>query len=43
VLGAGALVVIGVLFWRRSRQFSATREAQMPVDPPRDAHPVDAP
>ena len=28
VLGAGALGVIGVLFWRRSRQFSATREAQ---------------
>jgi cytochrome c-type biogenesis protein CcmH/NrfF len=28
VLGAGALGVIGVLFWRRSRQFSATRAAQ---------------
>ena len=28
MLGAGALGVIGVLFWRRSRQFSATREAQ---------------
>jgi cytochrome c-type biogenesis protein CcmH/NrfF len=27
VLGAGALGVIGVLFWRRSRQFSATRDA----------------
>ncbi len=34
VLGAGALGVIGVLFWRRSRQFSATREAQTPVDAP---------
>jgi len=31
VLGAGALGVIGVLFWRRSRQFSATREAQTTV------------
>jgi cytochrome c-type biogenesis protein CcmH/NrfF len=28
VLGAGALGVIGVLFWRRSRQFSAARAAQ---------------
>jgi cytochrome c-type biogenesis protein CcmH len=28
VLGVGALSVIGVLFWRRSRQFSAAREAQ---------------
>jgi cytochrome c-type biogenesis protein CcmH/NrfF len=28
VLGAGALGVIGVLFWRRSHQFSATRAAQ---------------
>ena len=27
VLGAGALGVIGVLFWRRSRQFSATRRS----------------
>jgi len=27
-LGVGALGVIGVLFWRRSRQFSAAREAQ---------------
>ena len=34
VLGAGALGVIGVLFWRRSRQFSATRDAQTPVDAP---------
>ena len=34
VLGAGALGVIGVLFWRRSRQFSATREAQTPVGAP---------
>jgi cytochrome c-type biogenesis protein CcmH/NrfF len=32
VLGAGALGVIGVLFWRRSRQFSATREAQITAD-----------
>jgi len=31
VLGAGALGIIGVLFWRRSRQFSATREAQTTV------------
>jgi cytochrome c-type biogenesis protein CcmH/NrfF len=30
VLGAGALGVIGVLFWRRSRQFSAIRNAQIP-------------
>jgi cytochrome c-type biogenesis protein CcmH len=29
VLGAGAIGVIGVLFWRRSRQFNATRVAQM--------------
>jgi cytochrome c-type biogenesis protein CcmH/NrfF len=28
MLGAGALGVIGVLFWRRSRQFSAARAAQ---------------
>jgi cytochrome c-type biogenesis protein CcmH/NrfF len=28
VLGAGAIGVIGVLFWRRSRQFTATRVAQ---------------
>jgi formate-dependent nitrite reductase complex subunit NrfG len=34
VLGAGALGVIGVLFWRRSRQFSATRDAQITVDAP---------
>jgi cytochrome c-type biogenesis protein CcmH/NrfF len=34
VLGAGALGVIGVLFWRRSRQFSATRDAQTSVDAP---------
>jgi len=32
VLGAGALGVIGVLFWRRSRQFSATRAAQTTAD-----------
>jgi len=32
VLGAGALGVIGTLFWRRSRQFSATREAQVTAD-----------
>jgi cytochrome c-type biogenesis protein CcmH/NrfF len=34
VLGAGALGVIGVLFWRRSRQFAATKEAQTTVDAP---------
>jgi cytochrome c-type biogenesis protein CcmH/NrfF len=34
VLGAGALGAIGVLFWRRSRQFSATRDAQTPVEAP---------
>jgi cytochrome c-type biogenesis protein CcmH len=32
VLGVGALGVIGVLFWRRSRQFAATREAQTTAD-----------
>jgi cytochrome c-type biogenesis protein CcmH len=32
VLGVGALGIIGVLFWRRSRQFSATREAQATAD-----------
>jgi cytochrome c-type biogenesis protein CcmH/NrfF len=32
VLGVGALGVIGVLFWRRSRQFSALREAQTTAD-----------
>jgi cytochrome c-type biogenesis protein CcmH/NrfF len=34
VLGAGALGVIGVLFWRRSRQFSATRDAQITAEAP---------
>jgi cytochrome c-type biogenesis protein CcmH/NrfF len=34
VLGSGAVVVIGVLFWRRSRQFAADREAQISVDAP---------
>jgi cytochrome c-type biogenesis protein CcmH/NrfF len=34
VLGAGALGIIGVLFWRRSRQFSATRDAQITADAP---------
>jgi cytochrome c-type biogenesis protein CcmH/NrfF len=34
VLGAGALGIIGVLFWRRSRQFSAIRDAQTPGDAP---------
>lgn len=34
VLGAGALGLIGVLFWRRSRQFSATRDAQITGDAP---------
>jgi cytochrome c-type biogenesis protein CcmH/NrfF len=32
VLGALALGTIGVLFWRRSRQFAATRDAQIPAD-----------
>jgi cytochrome c-type biogenesis protein CcmH/NrfF len=32
VLGVAALGVIGVLFWRRSRQFTATREAQTTAD-----------
>ena len=32
VLGAGALGVIGVLFWRRSRQFSETRAAQTTLE-----------
>jgi cytochrome c-type biogenesis protein CcmH/NrfF len=32
VLGAGALVVIGTLFWRRTRQFAAVREAQTSVE-----------
>jgi cytochrome c-type biogenesis protein CcmH len=34
VLGAGALGVIAVLFWRRSRQFAAVRAAQVPADSP---------
>ena len=34
VLGVAALAVIGVLFWRRSRQFSATREAQITANSP---------
>ena len=32
VLGTGAIGVIGVLFWRRSRQFTATRVAQTTAD-----------
>jgi formate-dependent nitrite reductase complex subunit NrfG len=40
VLGAGALGIIGVLFWRRSRQFSAIRDAQSPGEAPIE---VDAP
>jgi len=28
VLAAGALLVVGALFWRRSRQFAATSAAQ---------------
>ena len=31
VLAAGALIVIGTLFWRRSRLFSATSAAQVKV------------
>jgi cytochrome c-type biogenesis protein CcmH/NrfF len=34
VLGAVALGVIGTLFWRRSRLFSATRQSQATVDAP---------
>jgi cytochrome c-type biogenesis protein CcmH/NrfF len=34
VLGAAAVGVIGVLFWRRSRQFAATRTAQTIVGAP---------
>ena len=34
VLGAGAVGVIGLLFWRRSRQFAATRSAQTTVNAP---------
>jgi cytochrome c-type biogenesis protein CcmH len=34
LLGAGALVVVGTLFWRRSRQFAATRMTQMTADTP---------
>ena len=29
VLGAGAVVAVGVLFWRRSRQFDALREHEV--------------
>jgi cytochrome c-type biogenesis protein CcmH/NrfF len=32
VLAAGALGTVGTLFWRRSRQFTATRAAQMTAD-----------
>ncbi len=32
VLGVGALGVIGTLFWRRSRQFTAIREERTTVD-----------
>jgi cytochrome c-type biogenesis protein CcmH len=28
-VGVGAVACIGILFWRRSRQFAATRQAQM--------------
>jgi cytochrome c-type biogenesis protein CcmH len=28
-LGVGAVACIGILFWRRSHQFAATRQAQM--------------
>jgi cytochrome c-type biogenesis protein CcmH/NrfF len=34
VLGSGALLVIGILFWRRSRQFAVERQAQISVDAP---------
>jgi cytochrome c-type biogenesis protein CcmH/NrfF len=34
LLAAGALGAIGVLFWRRSRQFAAVREAQTTVGAP---------
>jgi hypothetical protein len=32
VLAAGALVVVGALFWRRSRLFAATSAAQADAD-----------
>jgi cytochrome c-type biogenesis protein CcmH/NrfF len=32
VLGVGALVAVGALFWRRSRAFEATRRSQMAED-----------
>ena len=42
VLGAGALAVIGVLFWRRSRQFSATLATQKAAQTTADAAPTAA-
>jgi len=32
VLAAGALVMVGALFWRRSRLFAATSAAQAKAD-----------
>jgi cytochrome c-type biogenesis protein CcmH/NrfF len=37
VLAAGALIVVGVLFWRRSRLFAATSAAQAKADTHADA------
>jgi cytochrome c-type biogenesis protein CcmH len=38
VLAAGALAVVGVLFWRRSRLFAATGAAQAKADTHADTH-----
>jgi cytochrome c-type biogenesis protein CcmH/NrfF len=42
VLAAGALAVVGTLFWRRSRLFAATGAAQAKADT-RTSSPADAP
>jgi cytochrome c-type biogenesis protein CcmH/NrfF len=34
VLGAAALIAVGTLFWRRSRQFSSLKDAQVGSDAP---------
>jgi cytochrome c-type biogenesis protein CcmH/NrfF len=33
VLGAGALVIIGVMFWRRTRQFAELRDTHHAEEP----------
>jgi cytochrome c-type biogenesis protein CcmH/NrfF len=43
VLAAGALVVVGALFWRRSRLFAATSAAQAKADAPVDTRAGRAP